>query len=115
MAGVWSSCRPADPGRSMDSFRYGETFLGPLFTNLLTLAGLWTLFGMDLHLICGHSHKPADPSRSMDTFRYSGTNLLTLAGLWTLFGMAEAGVTNLQTLAGLWTLFGMATNCPYTC
>ena len=99
----------------MDSFRYAETFFGPMFTNLLTLAGLWTLFGMDLHLICWHSHKPADPSRSMDTFRYSGTNLLTLAGLWTLFGIAEASVTNLQTLAGLWTLFGMATNCPYTC
>ena len=99
----------------MDSVRYGETFVGPLFTNLLTLAGLWTLFGMDLHRICEHSHKPADPGRSMDTFRYSGTNLLTLAGLWTLFGMEEAGVTNLQTLAGLWTLFRMVTNCPYTC
>ena len=99
----------------MDTFRYGENFFGPLFTNLLTLAGLWTLFGMDLLHTCAHSHKPADLSRSMDTFRYSGTNLLTLAGLWTLFGMVEADVTNLLTLAGLWTLFGMGKNCPYTC
>ena len=99
----------------MDSFQHGETFFGPVFTNLLTRAGLWTLFSMDPHQIRRLSHKPADPSRSMDTFRYSGTNLLTMAGLWTLFGMAEAGVTNLQTLAGLWTLFGIVTNCPYTC
>ena len=99
----------------MDSFQHGETFFGPVFTNLLTRAGLWTLFSMDLHQIRRLSHQPDDLSRSMDTFRYSGTNLLTMAGLWTLFGMAEACVSNLQTLAGLWTLFGIVTNCPYTC
>ena len=42
----------------MDTFRIGVT-------NLLTLAGLWTLFGV---------------------VRPSVTDLLTLAGLWTLFG-----------------------------
>ena len=50
--------KPADPGWSMDTFRIWPT-------NQLTLAGLWTLFGV---------------------VRPSVTDQLTLAGLWTLFG-----------------------------
>jgi hypothetical protein len=50
----------------MDTFRYSET-------NLLTLAGLWTLFGIAEAGVYGHFsvwqqtvHTPADPGRSMD-------------------------------------------------
>ena len=54
--------------------------------NLLTLAGLWTVFGVPGPSVTGV------------------TNLLTLAGLWTIFGVVRPSVTNLLTSAGLYFL-----------
>ena len=86
--------RPANPGRSMVKLQtcwpwqvYGQfsvspTIFWPGVTNLLTRAGLWTLFGLDLNLICGHCHTPADPGRSMDTFRF----LIQTCWPWQVYG-----------------------------
>ena len=68
-AGKKSVRIPADLGWSIHTYLCGKTSQPWLvyghFTNQLTLAGLWTLFG-----VVGPSvHIPADLGRSMDTFR----------------------------------------------
>ena len=56
------------------------------FTKLLTMAVLWTLFGVLRNLICGHVAKTADHGSSMDGFRSLSANCRPKAVLWTLFG-----------------------------
>ena len=124
MTGVWSSCRsadkaglwtffgmvrhfgasvhkPADLGRSMDTFRYGSPsdlwaqsqtcWPWQVYGHFLVWRKLvsqtcrpWQVYG---HFLVWRQtvHKPADPGRSMDSVR----NLLTLAGLWKVFNQAN--------------------------
>ena len=63
----------------MDTFRCTKPFFP---TKLLTMAVLWTFFGVIRYLICGHLAKTADHGSSMDVF---GPHQLT-ADQWQVHG-----------------------------
>ena len=59
-------------------------------TKPLTMAVLWTLFGVLRFLTCGHVAKTADHGSSMDSFRSPSPNCGPKAVLWTLFGLLKS-------------------------
>ena len=94
-------------------------------TNLQTLAGLWTVFGVPRFLPCGCVFKPARPRQVYGQFSVSNTNLLDLGRCMDTFRCTFVTVhkpadlsrfmdsfrcmeklsIHLQTLAGLWTVY----------
>ena len=83
---LWTSNKTADQRQVYGHFSVYRAIFSTFFTKLLTMAVLWTLFGVLRYLTCGHVAKTADHGSSMDSFRPSSANCWPMAGLWTLFG-----------------------------
>ena len=83
---LWTSNKTADQRQVYGQFSVYRAIFSTFFTKLLTMAVIWTLFGVVTNLTCGHVVKTADRGSSMDTFRSSSANCRPKAVLWTLFG-----------------------------
>ena len=83
---LWTSNKTADQRQVYGQFSVYRAIFSTFFTKLLTMAVIWTLFGVVTNLTCRHVVKTADRGSSMDTFRSSSANCRPKAVLWTLFG-----------------------------